>query len=320
MDEYCPSPKFTPPPTPTAATGKNAKIFGSPPEPLFNLPTNNIPNLLQQSLQSLAKLNDTAVSSYKADKCEGIFKTGRPVAYFIYLSNHFNLPADIKYKALQLFQQFMTQHVCELYEHVQLSQHTASPIKWETVENRLQHQITLRALTCLQLASKLSLHYKVVSISRIRSYLANCGFRYASSSIVQSEIRVLKTLDYRVHGPTPLDYIEVLLEVLGHNVTSLPVKQLYGVSMQLLDMYYLSCTDIISKLRERASPKDAQSKKPPLGIEMDYLLLGCGIIGAASFILQMKCDVVISCLSDVSCIIVDDILDFSAILIRSVMT
>lgn len=318
MEEDCPSPKFTPPPqTPTC---KAAGIFGSPPEPLFNLPANNIPGLLQQSLQSLAQLNIEAISSYKEDKCEGTFRSGKSLDYFIHLSCYFNLPPDIKYRALELFHKFMTKHVCELYEHVQSSQQTSSPINWETVESRLKHQVILRALSCLQLASKLSLHYKIISINRIRSYLTNCGFRYASSSLVQSEIRILKTLDYRVHDPTPLDFIEVLLEALGHNDSSFPIKQLYGVSTQVLDIYYLSCTDIVNKLRKRALQWEMEPSKLT-GIEMDYLLLASGIIGAGSFILdQSKSDVVIKCLSDVSCIVVDDILDLSAILIQSVMT
>jgi len=47
------------------------------------------------------------------------------------------------------------------------------------------------------------------------SLLAACGHKYSVQSIIQSELRVLKTLNYRLMICTPLVYVETLLAVLG---------------------------------------------------------------------------------------------------------
>jgi len=47
------------------------------------------------------------------------------------------------------------------------------------------------------------------------SLLSSCGHNYSLRSMVQSELRVIKTLQYRLMRPTPLVYVETLLAVLG---------------------------------------------------------------------------------------------------------
>ena len=57
--------------------------------------------------------------------------------------------------------------------------------------------------------------FQVVSINRAKRFLQDCGYRYASESLLQSELRVLKTLKFQVTEPTPIVYIETMLEILG---------------------------------------------------------------------------------------------------------
>lgn len=313
------------PSTPPNNTAMTLSMFCSPPEPLFNQKGSSL--LLQESLHALS--NDISTSHNQffikggstSDKCQGVYRTGEPVAYFMYMSSYFKLPPDIQYRAIELFHRFMSRHVCELYDHVQLSKSSPQPINWDTVEERLTHQVTLRALSCLQLASKLSLHYKIISLTKARNFLANCGFRYASSSLVQSEIRVLKTLDYHVHGPTPLDFIEVLLEALGHNCSSLPIKQLYGVSIKLLDTYYLSTPVIMEKLKQISKEPSVHCDTSSAFESINFLLLAAGIIGASSYLLDdTKSDEVIGTVAKISQISSEDILDISALLVEHIMT
>jgi len=54
-----------------------------------------------------------------------------------------------------------------------------------------------------------------VSTTKIVSLLATCGHKFSVQSIIQSELRVLKTLQYRLMISTPLVYVETLLAVLG---------------------------------------------------------------------------------------------------------
>ena len=50
---------------------------------------------------------------------------------------------------------------------------------------------------------------------KARRYLLEAGYRYNPESILQSEMRVLKTLDFKLATASPLLFVEILLEILG---------------------------------------------------------------------------------------------------------
>lgn len=210
-------------------------------------------------------------------------------------------------------------------QHVRASATSSSPIQWSDVEKRLKHQIILRAVSCVQLASKLSSHYHLVTLNRARSFLTSCGFRYALSSIVQSEIRVLKTLEYQVHQPIPLEYIEVLLGSLVHNDKAIPVKQLHALALKILDVFYLQRRQIHDKLKQMFNSVQGIERKGSdsfmIAVEMDKMLLASAIITAAGFILgQSHTKHISSQLSEITCIVSDDIINFASILLEQVFT
>lgn len=203
------------------------------------------------------------------------------------------------------------------------SQSSSSPIQWDDVEKRLKHQIILRAVSCVQLASKLGSHYHLVTLNRARSFLTSCGFRYAATSIVQSEVRVLKTLEYKVHQPTPLEYIEVLLGSLVHNSKTVPAKQLHALSLKILDLFYLRRQQIHTKLEQLSS--SCEEKTPPdttmAAVETDKMMLAAAIITAAAFILgQSQTKLISNKLSQITCIVSEDIITFASILLEEVFT
>lgn len=52
-------------------------------------------------------------------------------------------------------------------------------------------------------------------MSRAKRFLLELGHNYTSNSILQSELRILKTLSFHVALLSPLDYVETILQVLG---------------------------------------------------------------------------------------------------------
>lgn len=210
-----------------------------------------------------------------------------------------------------------------IIQYVTASQTTRSPIKWEDVERRLKHQVILRAVSCIQLASKLGSHYHLVTLNRAKSFLTSCGFRYAPTSIVQSEIRVLKTLQYQVHQPTPLEYIEVLLGSLVHNNKGMPVKHLHALSLKILDIFYLRRLSIREKLENLSVPTDTAKEVDMVmaTVENDQMLLASAVITASGFILgQSKTKHISSQLSQITCIVDEDIINFASILLEEIFT
>lgn len=303
----------------TAAAASETKVFGSPPEPMFNDTRHGIKSdLLHQTLQSLDTINSEAVASYAADRDSvDSFRTGTAVAFIFGLCRHYGLPADVRYRSVDMFHRFMTKHIVELYQHVLSTQNQDSPISWTAVESRLKHQISLRALTCVQLSSKMSLHYKIVGVSKAKAFMTQCGFRYAASSLVQSEIRVLKTLDFCISGPTPLDYVELLTEIVG-KTSAVPVKQLHGVALKVLDIFYYHRGDIVKRLNTMTQ-SNASVK---VALQGDNMLLAASVIGAAAFVLsQASSDYIVDLLTTtVPSLPREDILDISALLIEQVMS
>ena len=92
-------------------------VFGSPPEPIFNESKNGISEeLLVDALKFLTSKNDEAVKGAVQDETRGCFKSGQPVQFLFELSRYFGLPTDVQYRAAELFHQFMTSHIVELYQ------------------------------------------------------------------------------------------------------------------------------------------------------------------------------------------------------------
>jgi len=176
----------------------------------------------------------------------------------------------------------MVAHVEELYKHVLGSVNSDSPINWSDVEERLKHQITLRAVSCVQLASKLSSHYHIVTLNRARVFLSKCGFRYAHWSIVQSEIRILKTIKFRVHNPTPLEYIEAILGGMSKPKDTYPIKPLHGIAIKLLDMFYLTRENVLLTLAGVTTQKLGEQLS---GLQVNSMLLAAGIVTASSLMI-----------------------------------
>ena len=298
----------------------SGKIFESPLEPLFNeRHTGLSPELLTEALQYLSNRNEEAIENCSCNDVGACFKGGQCAVYLFELCKRFGLRPEVRYWTAELFQRFMVKHITELSAHVRNSLSTKSPIEWRDVETRVKNQVPLRAVSCAQLASKLSSHYTIVSLSKAKAFLTECGFRYAPMSIMQSEIRILKTLDFCVHNATPVEFVEVLLEVLGHNDSRLCVKELHGVALKVLDIFYISREQVYSKLVMCCTARG--TREPRASLEADFMLLATAIISAAAFTYdQSSSDYIIRQLSQVTCIVEENILDFSSVLIEEILS
>lgn len=58
-------------------------------------------------------------------------------------------------------------------------------------------------------------YFQAISPGKARRFLNSIGHRYTTNSILKSEIRVLKTLDYQTLVNSPLTFLETILEILG---------------------------------------------------------------------------------------------------------
>ncbi|NWI71484.1 CNTD1 protein, partial [Todus mexicanus] len=131
---------------------------------------------------------------------------------------------------------------------------------WSSLKDPIYDTFVLRLVSCVQLASKLSLHYNIVNTDTALKFLQSLKYSYTKQELLESELAVLKTLRFQINVSTPLTYVELLLEVLGHNGCLLPTKPLHETCVQLLDFCYLTRDTIYSTLLEIAIENSTPSE------------------------------------------------------------
>ncbi|XP_075418015.1 cyclin N-terminal domain-containing protein 1 isoform X2 [Tenrec ecaudatus] len=199
----------------------------------------------------------------------------------------------------------------------------AGPQNWRALKEQLLNKFLLRLVSCVQLASKLSFHYNIISNITILNFLQALGYQYTKEELVDSELDVLKSLNFQINLSTPLAYVEVLLEVLGYNGCLVPAAQLHATCLTLLDLVYLLHDPIYESLLrasiENSTPSQLQGEKFT-SVKEDFMLLAVGIIAASAFIQNPACwSQVVGHLRSITGIALESIAEFSyAILTHSV--
>lgn len=145
----------------------------------------------------------------------------------------------------------MTVHLKEIYEAIRRNAYK----DWNPIVQKIKDQIILRSLTCIQIANKFYNSKNIIKLSTIRELLLELGYKFSFESILNSELRVLKYLDYKLNIITPYNILETLLEILGHNLKNSEPKVLYIIAIRLLESFYFSKEIIYQTLFESYSHK-----------------------------------------------------------------
>ncbi|XP_077989822.1 cyclin N-terminal domain-containing protein 1-like [Glandiceps talaboti] len=297
------------------------QIFGSPPEPVFNLQGACIPaELLEDMLYILASESEENAKSCLGQNY-GRFCGGKVADYIFLLCDYFKQPPETRFLAVHIFDKFMAKHVCGLYKHICTStKYRDRKTEWKTLENKLGRLMCLRMVSSVQLASKLCSHYKIVTLRKCQRFLSTAGHQYTMDSIMLSELSILKTLDYQVPSTSPLTYVEALLEILGHNDNTTNVKVLHAACIDVLDVTFLRRHVVYNKLCAIATGSMSVSEEDRArftAVEQDNMFLAVAIIGAATHAVDMSVyERLVGHLSKITRIPPDDIVDFSQVLVQ----
>ncbi|KAB1265073.1 Cyclin N-terminal domain-containing protein 1 [Camelus dromedarius] len=195
---------------------------------------------IEDALLHLAQQNEQAVQ--EAASRMGSFRETRIVEFVFLLSEQWCLEKSVGYQAVEILERFMVkqaENICR-QAAIQLRDKT-EPQNWRALKEQLFNKFILRLVSCVQLASKLSFHYKAL------------GYLHTKEELLESELDVLKSLNFQINLPTPLAYVEMLLEVLemhimlftmhilhlGYNGCLVPVTRLHATCLTLLDLVYL---------------------------------------------------------------------------------
>ncbi|KAH9510272.1 Cyclin N-terminal domain-containing protein 1 [Bulinus truncatus] len=282
------------------------------------------PEILQDWLFNMALINSRDIKT--ATVTQNIFSHGSWSECVFLMCDRFELPCQAKYAALEIFDRFMLKHIQDLYEHVQNTKSSKKKSDWECILERVKNQAFLRILSCCQIASKLNSHYKVITVKRAKRCLQDAGYSYSCESILQSEMRVLKTLSYNIPKTSCLDYIEILLELLGQNMGKdlLDVKVYHDTAIKILTFICLHRHSIYDRLYILAAGIGAgalvssQEQRLKLAaVKMDKMLLSATVVATAVQIIDQSLtgEVMIQ-LNKVNEVPVQDLQDFMSVILE----
>ncbi|XP_004608863.1 cyclin N-terminal domain-containing protein 1 [Sorex araneus] len=277
---------------------------------------------IEDALLHLVQQNDRAVQ--EAAGRMGSFREPRIVEFIFLLSEQWCLEKSVCYQAVEILERFMVkqaENICR-QATIQLRNKTETQ-NWRALKEQLFNKFILRLVSCVQLASKLSFHYKIISNVTVLNFLHALGYLHTKEELLESELDVLKSLNFQINLPTPLAYVELLLEVLGYNGCSVPATQLHATCLTLLDIVYLLHEPIYESLLrasiENSTPSQLQGEKF-ISVKEDFMLLAVAIIAASAFIQNHECwSQVVGHLQSITGIALESIVEFSyAILTHSV--
>ncbi|KAF7204017.1 cyclin N-terminal domain-containing protein 1 [Nothobranchius furzeri] len=248
-------------------------------------------DLLDDVLVNFNKSNKDYLNSLP--KCSGIFKQKRLVEYVFQTVNKLRLDPLVGYHAVELLQKFMVKHLSDVATTLTPEDAAAEgPTSYENaVFDKLKDKFPLIIFSCVQLANKLFLHSHMIDINIAVCFLQSTGLSVSKQMILESELMVLKGLDFTLNVLNPLAYVEILLEVLCHNQPSTSVERLHQLCHQVLQFITLDRAAVYKNLlqitTQCARPSRNQREKF-VAVTEDFMLLGVGVIAVATFILHVK--------------------------------
>nr|XP_020486459.1 cyclin N-terminal domain-containing protein 1 [Labrus bergylta] len=279
--------------------------------------------LLSDFLINLNKRNKDNIKSL--EKCSGTFKEKKLMEHVFLITKDMRLDPLAGYHAVELLQRFMVKRLTDLFTTPTPQGAAADPPRsYEAaVFDKLKEKFPLIIFSCVQLASKMSLHSHMIDTSAAVRFLHSVGLSVSKKAVLDSELMVLKGLEFRLNAPNPLTYVEILLEVLGHNESSTPVDRLYPLCHHVLQFVSLQRTAIYESLLgttvQWESPTTEHREKFATVIE-DYMLLGGSVIAVATFILYVrKYEQVVKELSNITGISPKSIRDFAGVTLMHIV-
>lgn len=157
---------------------------------------------------------------------------------------------------------------------------------WDSHLELLKSQSILRVMSSVQLANKVCSSDVFIKCSEIKKLLNKLGYNFGLTSILNSEIRVMKYLNYKLSLQTPYSFMEILLEISSKNLPQIETKILKLIGTKILECFYCQRENIYDRLYESMTgrSRDMNEREEFSVIESNYLYLAAAVIVAASYV------------------------------------
>lgn len=249
----------------------------------FDLLTDFLVNLNTENKDKLARLS----------KCSGCFKDKNVVEYIFLMTKALTLDPQVGYHASELLESFMTTYLTKLFTTATPQGAAAvRPISSEdAVLESVKEKFPFIIFSCVQIASKMSLHTKIIDNNTAVRFLQSVGYSASKKTVLDSELMVLKELDFKLHTCNPLTYVEIILEVLGHNEPSIPIERTYDLCQQVLQFVVLermAIYDTFLMVMTKCKQPSLEQRESFSTVPEDRMLLGVAVIAVALYIFNIS--------------------------------
>uniref|UniRef100_A0A3P8VAR7 Cyclin N-terminal domain containing 1 n=1 Tax=Cynoglossus semilaevis TaxID=244447 RepID=A0A3P8VAR7_CYNSE len=216
--------------------------------------------------------------------------TGHWAIYYKYvflITRELGLDPQVGYHAVELLQRFMVKHLMDLSTAHSAATRSKGSKKSKNAFEKVQNKFPIIIFSCVQLASKVSLFSNVINNRMAVQFLHSVGHSVSTKILFETEMMILKGLEYRLNFPNPLIYVEILLEVLAHNKPSIPVEDLYDLCHHILQFVSLQRTpifDTLLKATTQCVSPTTEQREEFVAVTEDNMLLGVTVITVATFV------------------------------------
>ncbi|XP_056404359.1 cyclin N-terminal domain-containing protein 1 [Hyla sarda] len=274
--------------------------------------------MIEDILVCLANDNENTLE--RLSEHAGSFKQPKVIEMVFLLSEHWSQDNSTKYQAVELLDRFLILHVEELYKSSAKGLNSMEVKTWDSIKAEICDMFLLHLASCIQITSKLHFHYNIINNHMILQFLRSAGYSYKKEDIVRSELRVLTTLHFSINIHSPFTYIEMLLEVLGYNGSSLKMVDVQDMCVKVLDLVYLLRTPmyeaVLKASVDLSTPTSLQRSKF-LPVKEDQMLLATGVISASTFIINRDLwNEVLKHLSNITGITVSSVFDMCSAILK----
>jgi len=217
---------------------------------------------------------------------------------------NYQLPHAVLYRTLEIYDNFIATYSKDLYINWKNSKQSSSlqgRAHWQEIFTEIKHQGLLYLVSCFQIASKLELSYKIITVNRAATLLSQAHRPCNRSTILQAEIQVLVTLKYDVNYPPVIDYAETLICHLllmakrqtDQSTNPLPtyIDELHSVVKMLLLIVHIDRKELLPRIVSGLYGSDVQPdsktyQKYLRKVQLNKMLMAAASICAASFLVQ----------------------------------
>ncbi|XP_063076795.1 cyclin N-terminal domain-containing protein 1 [Engraulis encrasicolus] len=252
-------------------------------EVTFDILSDFLSNIHTQNILNVRTLSDNC----------GDFKTPGVVEYVFILCKEFKLDPLVGYSAVEILEKFMIKYIEDQFTCPSASGACGGGDgkMEELVFQSIRPQFPLFILSCVQLASKLSLHYKIVDNNMAMRFVQSTGYTVTKEKLLQSELTVLKLLNFSLSPTNPLTYVETLLGVLHHNEPWVALERMHELCLAVLQFTSLKRTSIyqaLIRIVSKGTGLSQQHKERFAAIAEDCMLLSVGVIAVAAYIVDIN--------------------------------